>query len=74
MTHLRHRAPGKQDTTWLTVGVRGPEAARIGAEAKAYARAKGVTFGSLVLEALASYMDDAWLEARANAREAEGRE
>lgn len=74
MTHLRQRPTGDKPVTYVTVGVRGEAAAEVVTEARAYAQHRGVTFGSLVMEALASYMDDAWLEARANAREAEGRE
>ena len=74
MTHLRQRGSGPSETTWLSIGVRGKEAARIVEGARLLAAAGGVTFGSLVMEALAQFMDRAVLEAQATASETTSRE
>lgn len=62
MTHLRKRAPGNAEVTWVSIGVRGERAARIVANARNYAQVRGVTFGSLVMEALAKYMAQAVMQ------------
>lgn len=74
MSYLRPRAPGDKSATYVSIGVRGESAAAIVADARSYAQARGVTFGSLVMEALAQYMDQAHLEAREAASEAASRE
>lgn len=74
MSYLRERRPKERATTWFTVGVSGEDAQTLAEEAKAYAAARGVTLGSLFMEALAEYMNRAYLEARQNAAAAQGHE
>lgn len=73
MTHLRNRRPPSRTTTWISIGMRGQQAADIAQAARAYALARGVTFGSLVLQALSDYLDARDLEAQAAAAEAKDR-
>lgn len=57
MTHLRKRFPTHRPVTFVSVGVRGDTAMAVFNEARAYARAHGLTIGSVLLEAVAQYME-----------------
>lgn len=74
MSYLRQRAPGNSRATYVSIGVRGAEAAQIVDDARAYARALGVTLGSLVMEALCQYMAFCSAETRRKAAEARDNE
>lgn len=55
--HLKPRRPVGERRTWTSLGLASPEHQAIYAAARVRARAAGLTISSLVIQALAEYME-----------------